>query len=190
MSKKVGIIVGYSVILAVFIAISALVCNFVLINANNNRGMVMAYTAENVNANIAAEYKVGSGNFTSILSEDGSSFIEFSNKDTDESVTKNFEDVNLTEINGSVLVHYTIVNTGANSITLSADTFAYKLNNMKIEYAESENSNVWCENFYELAHLKEIGSLSTINLFVRISVVDLALNASFNCGFSFNLSTI
>lgn len=182
--------------------IIALVAVLSAIKPNDNHNLKIAYSAENVCAEVSAGYlitKVNTSNpaslcYSSIKSK-GKDKIEFNARDTNETLLKSFDGLDVEiSYNEFVYFKYTFKHTGnsANSerflildLTKDFSTFT----NFKIEYMLCDNENLLGEWQEELKMISlSYDNNPTVDVFIRLSVETKTKNAEFFGSFNWSLS--
>ena len=200
MNSKKKFIIALSTLGVVALgAIVALIAVIAAFNATTEGAFNVSYTAKNVQATVAAEYKVGAGTMQAIKASDGANVITFSNADEDEAVTKSFKSVPETEDEAITIgkdeymyIHYTITNTdttGATSFKVAAQsTLATNAENLTVVYANSENAETWEADLSDVVGTDSVENGTPLNIWVRISVTTKTKNASLTGNINFTLT--
>ena len=193
-SKKKFVIAICSLGVVALSAVIALVAVIAAFNAKTtDGGFQVSYIAKNVEATIAAEYKVGSGAYTAIKTTDDANMITFTGAETDATVTKSFkavEDISLGK-DDYMYIHYTITNTdtdGGTTFSVTSNSEVTTNTNLTIEYATSENSDTWKTTLAEVADVASVANGTPLNIYVRISVTTKTQSAAFDGEFNFTLA--
>lgn len=196
-----SIIIG--VLIGVVVSLAAVLASF---QGTSEGGFEISYSAKNVNAKITAAYKqvdsttynyaTNAGTYTTIQSAANGDFIEFTAADTNASVTKNFKKVQNIAMakNDYIFINYTIQNTDSaatpTNFTVSVNTNFTTSENLKIEYAATENATTWSNNITDVINETTVSNAAPLNLFVRISIETKTQQASFNGTFNFTLNAV
>ena len=196
-----SIIIG--VLIGVVVSLAAVLASF---QGSSEGGFEISYSAKNVNAKVTAAYKqvdsttydsaTNPGAYTTIKSAADGDYIEFNSSDTNASVTKNFKKVESIAMskNDYIFINYTIQNTDASanptSFKVGVNTNFTTSENLKIEYAATENATSWSNNITDVINETTVTTAAPLNLFVRISIDTKTQPASFNGSFNFTLSVI
>lgn len=131
----IGFFVAASLVVAMGIGMVAILAAFQATTAGGN--FSISYTAYHVNAEMTAGYKApGSSSYT-LLNVDGgtSTTMVF---DEEESATKTFEDpaeIKFTRTNKTVVLRYTVKNTGTAAIKVTKNITETTKTNVTIKYA-------------------------------------------------------
>ena len=190
-TKKKFIIALISVSIIAVTLLASLIAVVASFNAKTTAGgFKVSYTAKNVQATIAAEYKVGNGSYTTIQTTDNLDMMTFSGSETAETTEKSFKALdNITLGNGeSMYIHYIITNTDANSTfrVVSTSTITTSTN-LTIAYATSESATTWEDSLSDIADVSSVVYGTPLNLYVKISINSATQDATFEGSFNFEL---
>jgi len=192
-TKKKFIIAICSVSVIAITLLASLIAVVASFNAKTvDGGFKVSYTAKNVHATIAAEYKIGSGSYNPIKTSTGDDAIVFTGDETEENIEKSFATIDNVTIGKDdvVILHYTITNTDATSATsfkvvsssnITTDT------NVTVGYATSESASTWEDSLADIADVDSVAYGTPLDLYVRIAVATKTKDATFNGQFNFEL---
>ena len=200
-TKKKFIIAICAVGVVAISAIATLIAVLAAFNAKTTGGgFVISYSAKNVHATIAAEYKIDDNNdettenYTTIKTTDSEDLITFTGTEEDEEVTKSFnkiDDIKLGK-NDTMYIHYTITNTDDSALATTfsvTSAAAVTSDNLTIEYSTSlEEGAEWKATLAEVADVASVENGTPLNLYVRIYVTTKTKSATFDGSFNFTLT--
>lgn len=188
--KKKLVIALCSVIFVALGLLASLIGVLAAFKSTGNNGYNIQYTAKNVKATIAAEYKVGSGSYNTIKCG-GESLMTFTGEEEAETVSKSFDAITKTDLayNEDIIIHYTITNTGTNAFSLTSAT-AFTNDNFTITYATSENPQTWSNTISAVGNVDSVAREEVINLYVKISITTKTKDAVLTGNTSFVLDII
>jgi hypothetical protein len=193
-TKKKFIIALISVSIIAVTLLASLIAVVASFNAKTTAGgFKVSYTAKNVRATIAAEYKIGSGQYNTIQTTDNADLITFDGSETAETTEKSFKSLDSITLGQgeSMYIHYTITNiddsaTPTTFRVVSTSTITTSTN-LTIEYATSEGATTWEDSLSDIADVASVTYGTPLNLYVKISITTATQDATFEGSFNFEL---
>ena len=148
---------------------------------------------KNVQATLSGGYKIAGGTEQQLTTQDGKSQIVFNTGDSSVPVNQNFNKVEniVLKKDQNFVVRYRIQNNNPNyTLLCDLETEITNSSNIIVEY--SINNVNWYENSQVIFGVngKSIANNKIMYLYIRISIENNTINAKFDGGFNFILSTL